>query len=274
MSSIEGRWGDDVRISVVREHIGLGSEWTHCEDAHVIIAHLDGPIRGVETQVEGVAVAAPPLGPDHVHLVPAGSRYGAQARGGLVRFADLRVAPGALRETIGDDVVGRGGVRLVRRDAFLYRSIERLAELTGRTDDVSQMAGHAISHALLLHLHETYGDARAGDEAAALTEGAARDLQAYIRANLGGAIALSALTDLAGLSTNQLLVAFRRRFGTTPAQYVIAERLRRVRWLLTHTAYDISTIALATGFASHSHLATTFRRHVGVTPQAFRRTFK
>jgi AraC family transcriptional regulator len=91
-----------------------------------------------------------------------------------------------------------------------------------------------------------------------------------VRAHLDHFITLAALADLVGLSTHRLLIAFRRTFGTTPAQYVIDQRLARARWLLAHTAYDISTIAGATGFCSHSHLTTTFKRHVGVTPHVFR----
>lgn len=55
-------------------------------------------------------------------------------------------------------------------------------------------------------------------------------------------------------------------------QYIIAQRLRRARWLLMHTRNDITTIALETGFASHSHLTTAFKQHTGLTPLAFRQS--
>jgi AraC family transcriptional regulator len=263
MRSIVGHWGD-VQVRVVDEHIGVGSDWIVRDTQHVIIAHLAGSIRDIETRLDSVDVAVPPLGPGEVSVVPAGRRYRAQAIGGLVRYAELRVPP----------QVDAGDARLARRDESLYRAIERLADLAGRTDDVSQMAAHSISHAVCLHMRETYGAAGCmGDveEVPALTARAVGQLRSYVRSHLDQFITLAALTDLVGLSTHRLLIAFRRTFGTTPAQYVIAERLARARWLLSHTAYDISTIAGATGFASHSHLTTTFKRHVGVTPHVFRR---
>jgi AraC family transcriptional regulator len=274
MRSTVGHWGD-VQVRVVDEHIGVRSNWIFCDTQHVLIAHLGGSIRDIETQLDSVDLAVPPLGAGDVSLVPAGRRYHARAIGGLVRYAEVRVAPKARWLAVGTDVdVDHGEAQLGRRDESLYRAIERLAALTGRTDDVSQMAAHSISHSVCLHLRETYGaNGRVGDveDVPALTTRAVGQLRSYVRAHLDQYITLAALTDLVGLSTHRLLIAFRRTFGTTPAQYIIAERLARARWLLAHTAYDISTIAGATGFASHSHLTTTFKRHVGVTPHVFRR---
>jgi AraC family transcriptional regulator len=105
---------------------------------------------------------------------------------------------------------------------------------------------------------------------AALSPAAARLVQEYVHAHLTERITLDALSALAGLSTHNLLIAFRQALGTTPAQYVIAQRLRRVRWLLASTAADITTIALATGFASHSHLTAAFKKQTGLTPRDFR----
>jgi transcriptional regulator GlxA family with amidase domain len=74
----------------------------------------------------------------------------------------------------------------------------------------------------------------------------------------------------AGAHLRDLFVAFRRELRMTPVQYVIAQRLQRSRWLLQNTTQDIGEIALATGFASHSHLTTTFKKHSGLTPSEFR----
>jgi AraC family transcriptional regulator len=275
MRSTERRWGD-VHIRVVEEHIGFGSDWSHREDDHVIIAHLDGRIRDIETCVEGIGAPVGPLSAGNVSLIPARRSYHAQAHGGLVRYATVRVAPRALQQSIGEDMIAGGMVRLVHGDPFLYGAVQRLAGLAARTDDVSHMVAHSVSHAALHHLHDTYGaDGRGAvvdRDVPLLTVSAATLLQQFVREHLAGPITLPRLAALVGLSAHQLLIAFRQRFGTTPAQYVIAERLCRARWLLANTRCDISTIALATGFASHGHLTTTFRRHIGVTPREFRQS--
>lgn len=57
-----------------------------------------------------------------------------------------------------------------------------------------------------------------------------------------------------------------------PYRYVIQRRVERVKTLLRHTDLPISRIAYETGFASQSHLATTFKRNVGQTPGVYRRS--
>src|SRR5580704_9032718 len=178
MKSTVGHWGD-VQVRVVEEHIGVRSDWIFRDTKHVIIAHLTGSIRDIQTRLDSVDVAVPPLGVDEVSLVPAGRYYRAQAIGGLVRYAELRVSP--------DIDVDNGAARLARRDASLYRSIERLAELVGHTDDVSQLEAHSISHSVCVHMRETYGaDGRVGhvDDVPALTARAVGQLRSYVRAHL------------------------------------------------------------------------------------------
>jgi len=59
-------------------------------------------------------------------------------------------------------------------------------------------------------------------------------------------------------------------------RYIRERRLERCRIelakrLLRETDLPIARIAVDTGFASQSHLASTFRRNVGETPAAYRR---
>lgn len=98
----------------------------------------------------------------------------------------------------------------------------------------------------------------------------ARRLCEYIESALDQRITLAGLATLAGMSVHRLLIAFRRNFGTTPAQYILAQRLRRARWHLLNGNADIADIALDCGFASHSHLSAAFKRDTGITPRQFR----
>ncbi|GLQ20438.1 helix-turn-helix domain-containing protein [Algimonas porphyrae] len=93
----------------------------------------------------------------------------------------------------------------------------------------------------------------------------------YIADNLSQTIRLEDMATVAGMSEHQLLDGFALHFGTTPAQYVLRQRLRWVRSLLAETVLSITDIAFRTGFASHSHLTTRFRTEYGLTPSAFRK---
>jgi len=97
-------------------------------------------------------------------------------------------------------------------------------------------------------------------------------LRDYIHAQTGSRILVRSLAEAAGMSIQNFIVAFTRAFGTTPAQYLIEDRLRRVRWLLKNTKDSISTIAAETGFASQSHLTTTLKQHEGLTPSQYRKS--
>ncbi|MEL6325211.1 MAG: helix-turn-helix transcriptional regulator, partial [Pseudomonadota bacterium] len=59
--------------------------------------------------------------------------------------------------------------------------------------------------------------------------------------------------------------------GITPYQYVMRERLEEAKRLLRDTEWSLVDIAVATGFSSQSHFATTFKKSVKLTPLQYRR---
>jgi len=79
------------------------------------------------------------------------------------------------------------------------------------------------------------------------------------------------LATLAGVTPEHLARAFRRACGCTLATYRRRRRLERARRLLRETRASLTAIALATGFADHSHFTRAFRAAYGLTPSAYRR---
>ncbi len=71
---------------------------------------------------------------------------------------------------------------------------------------------------------------------------------------------------------------FARRFkeatGTTPFRWVLRQRLQAAQELLETTDLDVDRIAHRSGFGSATNLREHFRRELGTTPTAYRRTFK
>jgi AraC-like DNA-binding protein len=82
---------------------------------------------------------------------------------------------------------------------------------------------------------------------------------------------LEALARAANVSPRHFSRSFRRVFGETPYQYLLTRRLERARHLLRTTDRSVMEICLDVGFNSVGSFTTTFRRHVGVTPTAYRR---
>jgi AraC family transcriptional regulator len=159
---------------------------------------------------------------------------------------------------------------------LIFRAIERLASLADSTDTLSDLLGDSINRTLGLHLIAAYdvraARAPAGTTRPTLSSRATAALQEYIDARLAEKITLDQLATVADQSVHNLLVVFRARFGNTPYQYIIEQRLKRARWQLAHTTRPIAAIAYDAGFASQSHLTQVFKKCSGVSPRAFRRS--
>lgn len=84
-------------------------------------------------------------------------------------------------------------------------------------------------------------------------------------------LSLERLARAAGISAHAFSAAFARTCGVTPHRYVIGRRIERAKQLLRGEQISVAEIALLTGFASQSHLATAFKRAVGVTPGQYQR---
>jgi AraC-like DNA-binding protein len=94
----------------------------------------------------------------------------------------------------------------------------------------------------------------------------------FIEEHIGEKISLSALSSMAGLSTNHFARAFQQSVGIPPHQYLVRRRVHHVEQMLRDTQLPLSQIALAAGFSDQSHLARHFRRLTGVPPSLARRS--
>jgi AraC family transcriptional regulator len=92
----------------------------------------------------------------------------------------------------------------------------------------------------------------------------------HVEARLDSKITVQELAELAGLSTAHFARAFRQATGEAPHHFILNRRVARVRELLRDTALDLATVAARTGFASHAHMSSVFRRRTKLAPTAYR----
>ena len=97
-----------------------------------------------------------------------------------------------------------------------------------------------------------------------------RRLVEYIQANLSQNITLADMALVVNLSISHLTRLFKQSQGKSLHQYVITCRVERAKQLLKHQELTIAEVAIQVGFADQSHLTHHFKRHVGVTPKAFK----
>ncbi len=92
----------------------------------------------------------------------------------------------------------------------------------------------------------------------------------YLDATLASEISLADLADVAGLSPNYFLTAFKKATGKTPHRFLTEKRVAKACELLANPQVPNDNVALAVGYSSQSHLTTVFRRFMNTTPASYR----
>ncbi|MEM9277220.1 MAG: AraC family transcriptional regulator [Pseudomonadota bacterium] len=97
-----------------------------------------------------------------------------------------------------------------------------------------------------------------------------KKVQDFVEVNLADEIKIDDLAEIADMSVFHFSRMFRNSKGMAPYQFVTQRRIAKAQHLLATTADDIACIANATGFSSQSHLTSTFKKLIGMTPRNFR----
>jgi AraC family transcriptional regulator len=79
------------------------------------------------------------------------------------------------------------------------------------------------------------------------------------------------LAELARLSPFHFVRAFKQSFGLPPHRYLSKLRMEQAKSLLADPAMSVTQIGFNLGFNETSSFTTTFRKHIGLTPTAYRR---
>ncbi|MFB9060642.1 MULTISPECIES: helix-turn-helix domain-containing protein [Sphingobium] len=123
---------------------------------------------------------------------------------------------------------------------------------------------------IVLHLFRRIERQGNNDAPAGLDHQTMLRITEHIEANLGEAIHFDELALDAEMSRCRFFSAFRQSMGVTPHRYVTQRRVQLAACLIRSTDQELSQIALESGFSSQSHLTSTFRRMLGMTPYQYR----
>ncbi len=96
------------------------------------------------------------------------------------------------------------------------------------------------------------------------------DVVERIRTDLDWPWTIPDMARLAALSPSQLHRIFKRRFGTSPINWLRRERINRARRLLADRALSIAEVGRRCGYADPYHFSRDFRRLCGLSPSPFR----
>jgi transcriptional regulator GlxA family with amidase domain len=96
--------------------------------------------------------------------------------------------------------------------------------------------------------------------------------RAWAMEQLSEPITVDQMAAHAALSRRTFIRHFENETGLTPMRWVTLQRVLSARQLLETSDWTVDRIAAATGFGTAGTLRSTFRREVGSTPSAFRRS--
>lgn len=246
--------------------ISQGAEWQVHNDAHTIILHHQGVLTNLSTELDGHGKSFGLANAGEIWIIPAQSKYYASGKGNRISYSVLRINPDSIANT--GTLKGLHGVW----DPLYYQAVNQLLDYQDSSDS-SQLMRASIELSISEHIQQHYCDAPQRQQRKnprQLTKSLSKSLQKYIYDNLANHITLEDLAGFTDMTTHQLLIAFRQAFLTSPAQYIIEQRLRLAQWQLINSNLAITDIAYQSGFASHSHLSTTFKKKFNCTPSQFR----
>lgn len=93
----------------------------------------------------------------------------------------------------------------------------------------------------------------------------------YIEQHYKESITLDLLAEKVSINKFYMAHAFKREYGVSPINYLIACRIREGKRLLAETDLSLSQIAAVLGFSSSSYFSQSFRNAEGISPTEYRK---
>ncbi|WP_299952501.1 helix-turn-helix domain-containing protein [uncultured Modestobacter sp.] len=179
------------------------------------------------------------------------------------RFPRVQVDPAVLYVDNGQVITGAGTAS----------GIDALLHLVRR--EWGAASANALAREMVVPPHRDGGQAQFIDTPVARVED---DLLGVVlewaRANLAEEISVELLARRALMSPRSFARRFKATTGTTPHAWLLAQRLAAAEALLENSDAPVEEIARLVGFGTAAGLREQFARRRGVSPRAYRQTFR
>jgi AraC family transcriptional regulator len=163
--------------------------------------------------------------------------------------------------------------RLFFFDKDLWDTAQKLKAQTGNSGPGDRQYAEALS---IVMAHELLRLNNGGVTATHRIRGGLAGWQEkrvaqYIEEHLAEDPSLVTLADVVRLSPYHFVRAFKQSFGLPPHRYMSRLRVEQAKALLANPAMSVTQVGFNLGFSETSSFTTTFRKHTGLTPTAYRR---
>lgn len=142
-------------------------------------------------------------------------------------------------------------------------------------EDCGAVVGERVARHMVAAPHREGGQAQFIERPAAAREGGSLEAtRRWATERLAEPLDVAAMAGHAGVSPRTFARRFRGETGTTPLQWLLAQRVGEARRLLEESDLPVDAVAWRAGFGTAASLRDHFRRATATTPTAYRRSFK
>ncbi|PWC87770.1 transcriptional regulator [Azospirillum sp. TSH100] len=179
-------------------------------------------------------------------------------------YPDIQVVPDVLYVDEGNIMTSAGSAAGIDLCLHLVRR------------DFGPEAANSVARRLVVQPHREGGQAQFIEAPVPIAREGARlaPLLDHLRDSLAEDHSLSSMASKAGMSLRTFLRRFQAMTGTTPGEWLLTERLSRVRELLECSSLPVEEVATLTGFGSAATLRHHFRQRLGLSPASYRARFR
>ncbi|MEV5708483.1 helix-turn-helix domain-containing protein [Actinoallomurus sp. NPDC052274] len=179
------------------------------------------------------------------------------------RFPRIRVDPDVLYVDHGDVATSAGAGAGFDLCMHLVRS-----------DQGARYAAH-VARTMVMPPHREGGQLQyAAPPHPAQIDGSLAPLLEWITGRLGEPLTVESMAAHAGVSARTLTRRFVEQLGTSPGQWLLAQRIATARSLLESSDLPVDAVARRVGLSSATNLRRRFLGTLGTTPGAYRRAFR
>jgi transcriptional regulator GlxA family with amidase domain len=140
--------------------------------------------------------------------------------------------------------------------------------------DFGAAVGERVARHMVAPPHRDGGQAQFFRPEAPTAGGSLEPTRRWALERLSDPLDVAAMSRQAGLSPRTFARRFREETGTTPLQWLLAQRVLEARRLLEDSDLPVEDVAWRSGFGTAASLREHFRRATATTPTAYRRSFQ
>lgn len=94
----------------------------------------------------------------------------------------------------------------------------------------------------------------------------------YMDTNYSYPITVEEIASYVGVSRSHLFRVFEKHLECSPKEYLTNVRIRQACSLLKNTSLSITAVAMSTGFENNLYFSKAFKKEMGMTPSAYKKS--